>query len=200
MSESVSLQQAHVVAVIGAATSGSEIARVLAERRVIVVVFEQNPRPYGKIEDGLPRWHVKQRRDEYEEINQRLEHPNIHYMPLTRMGRDIDFNEMRETWGLSAVVLTNGAWRDRPFPVDGADQFIDRGLVYQNPLIYWFNHYPEKDYNGPRYELTPGAIVVGGGLASIDVVKVLQIEMTLKALAARGITEDMVRLGGRGVG
>jgi flavin-dependent dehydrogenase len=78
MSESVPLEPAHVVAVIGAATSGSEIARVLAERRVIVVVFEQNPRPYGKIEDGLPRWHVKQRRDEYEEINQRIEHPNIH--------------------------------------------------------------------------------------------------------------------------
>ena len=49
-------------------------------------------------------------------------------------------------------------------------------------LIYWFNHYPEKTYNGPRFDLPPGAIVIGGGLASIDVVKVLQIEMTLKAL------------------
>jgi ferredoxin--NADP+ reductase len=194
MSESVSYQPAHVVAVIGAATSGSEIARILAERGAIVIVFEQNPRPYGKIEDGLPRWHVKQRRDEYEEINKRLDHPNIHYVPLTRMGRDVDFAEMREAWGLSAVVLTNGAWRDRPFPVDGADQFVDKGLVYQNPLIYWFNHYPEASYDGPRYELSPGTTVVGGGLASIDVVKVLQIEMTLKALKARGIEEDMLKL------
>ena len=194
MTESVSHQPAHIVAVIGAATSGSEIARILAERRAIVIVFEQNPRPYGKIEDGLPRWHFKQRRDEYEEINRRLVHPNIHYVPLTRMGRDIDFNELRETWGLSAVVLTNGAWRDRPFPVDGADQFVDRGLVYQNPLIYWFNHYPEATYNGPRYQLSPGTTVVGGGLASIDVVKVLQIEMTLQALKKRGIEEDMLKL------
>ena len=172
----------HVVAVIGAATAGSEIARILAERGALVIVFEQNPRPYGKIEDGLPRWHVKQRNDEYEEINKRLDHPNIEYVPLTRMGRDIDFEELRTRWGLNVIVLTHGAWRDRPFPVEGADQFIDRGLVYQNPLIYWFNHYPEKTYDGPRYELTPGAIVVGGGLASIDVVKVLQIEMTLTAL------------------
>src|ERR1700722_10131777 len=199
MSESVSYKPAHVVAIIGAATSGSEIARILAERGVIVIVFEQNPRPYGKIEDGLPRWHVKQRRDEYEEINKRLDHPKIHYVPLTRMGRDIDFGELREAWGLSAVVLTNGAWRDRPFPVEGADEFVDRGLVYQNPLIYWFNHYLEKTYDGPRYALTPGAIVVGGGLASIDVVKVLQIEMTLRALAARGVSEDMVRLEREGV-
>jgi ferredoxin/flavodoxin---NADP+ reductase len=192
-------QARHVVAVIGAATAGSEIARILAERGTLVVVFEQNLRPFGKIEDGLPRWHVKQRKDEYEEINKRLAHPNIEFVPGCRLGRDVDFEDLRTRWGLNVLVLTHGAWRDRPFPVEGADQFIDRGLMYQNPLIYWFNHYLEKDYKGPRYELTPGAIVVGGGLASIDVVKVLQIEMTLKALAARGIKEDMVRLEREGV-
>jgi len=192
-------QARHVVAVIGAATAGSEIARILAQRGALVIVFEQNLRPYGKIEDGLPRWHVKQRKDEYEEINERLEHPNIEFVPGSRLGRDIDFEDLRTQWSLNVLVLTHGAWRDRPFPVEGADQFVDRGLVYQNPLIYWFNHYPEKSYDGPRYELTPGAVVVGGGLASIDVVKVLQIEMTLKALAARGIHEDMVRLEREGV-
>ena len=189
----------HVMAVVGAATAGSEIARILAERGALVIVFEQNPRPYGKIEDGLPRWHVKQRLDEYEEINKRLDHPNIEYVPLTRMGRELDFEELRTRWGLSGIVLTHGAWRDRPLPVEGADQFIDRGLVYQNKLIYWFNHYPEKTYNGPRYDLTPGAIVVGGGLASIDVVKVLQIEMTLAALKARGIAADMLALEREGI-
>jgi ferredoxin/flavodoxin---NADP+ reductase len=189
----------YVVAVIGAATAGSEIARVLALRGVRVVVIEQNPRPYGKIEDGLPRWHVKQRKDEYEEINKRLDHRNIDYLPLTRMGQDISFDELRTEWGLSAIVLTHGAWRDRPFPVRDADEFIDRGLIYQNPLIYWFNHYPEKSYNGPRYVPSPRAIVVGGGLASLDVVKVLQIETTLSALRARGITEEMLRLEREGI-
>jgi ferredoxin--NADP+ reductase len=184
----------HVVAVVGAATAGAEIAHILAERGAQVVVIEQNPRPYGKIEDGLPRWHVKQRRDEYEEINRRLDHPNIEFVPLTRMGADINYDDLRQRWGLSAVVLAHGAWRDRPLAVEGADQFIDRGLVYQNRLIYWFNHYPEKAYEGPRYDLPPGAIVIGGGLASIDVVKVLQIETALKALRARGIEEDMLRL------
>jgi NADPH-dependent glutamate synthase beta subunit-like oxidoreductase len=189
----------HVVAVVGAATAGSEIARILAQRGALVVAIEQNARPWGKIEDGLPRWHVKQRRDEYEEINQRLDHPNIEFVPQSRLGRDIDFEDLRTRWDLNVIILTHGAWRDRPFPVEGADQFVDRGLVYQNPLIYWFNHYLEKTYDGPRYDLTPGAIVVGGGLASIDVVKVLQIEMTLSALAARGISEDMVRLEREGV-
>jgi ferredoxin--NADP+ reductase len=184
----------HVVAVIGGATAGSEVAFILAQRGALVAVIEQNPRPYGKIEDGLPRWHAKQRQDEYAEINSRLCHPNIEFLPRTRLGRDVKFDDLARHWGLSAVVLANGAWRDRPFPVEGADQFVDRGLIYQNPLIYWFNHYTEKDYNGPRYELQPGAIVVGGGLASIDVVKVLQIEMTLKTLAARDIQEQMLKL------
>ncbi len=184
----------HVVAVIGGATAGSEVAYILAERGAQVAVIEQNPRPYGKIEDGLPRWHHKQRKDEYQRINSKLVHPNIEFVPLTRLGRDLKFDDLAGHWGLSAVVLANGAWRDRPFPVEGADQFVDRGLIYQNPLIYWFNHYPEKTYNGPRYELHPGGIVVGGGLASIDVVKVLQIEATLKALTQRNIQEEMLKL------
>src|SRR5262245_2197834 len=83
----------YVVAVVGAATAGSEIARILAGRGIRVIVIEQNPRPYGKIEDGLPRWHVKQRQDEYQEINKRLDHPAIDYVPLTRMGQDISFDE-----------------------------------------------------------------------------------------------------------
>lgn len=189
----------HVVAVVGGATAGSEVAHILAQRGALVAVIEQSPRPYGKIEDGLPRWHAKQRRDEYAEINTKLDHPNIEFLPLTRLGRDVKFDDLARHWGLSAVILANGAWRDRPFPVEGADQFVERGLIYQNSLIYWFNHYPEKNYNGPRYELQPGAIVVGGGLASIDVVKVLQIEMTLKALAHRNIQEEMLKVEREGI-
>ncbi|MGH7843321.1 MAG: hypothetical protein ACREQD_02945 [Candidatus Binataceae bacterium] len=199
MSDAVNAGSGYVVAVVGAATAGSEIARILAARGALVAVFEQNARPYGKIEDGLPRWHVKQRRDEYEEINRRLDHPNIEYVPLTRLGAELSFDELRTGWGLSAIVLTHGAWRDRPFPVTAAEDYLDRGLIYQNPLIYWFNHHNEKSYAGPRYDLGPGGIVIGGGLASFDVVKVLQIEITLQALAARGIGEQMIRLEREGI-
>lgn len=199
MAETTKTARRHVVAVIGGATAGSEVARVFAGRGALVVVIEQNARPYGKIEDGLPRWHVKQRLDEYEEINRRLDNPNILYLPLTRMGRDLHFEELRENWGLNAIVLANGAWRDRPFPIDGADHYIDKGLVYQNPLIYWFNHYLEAGYSGPGYRLEAGTIVIGGGLASIDVVKVLQIEMALAGLRQRGINEDMLRLEREGI-
>ena len=56
-----------------------------------VVVFEMNPKPYGKIEDGLPRWHKIQREKEYEKIKDRLRHDNITYVPNTKLGEDVSF-------------------------------------------------------------------------------------------------------------
>ena len=67
------ISPAPCVAVIGGATAGAEVAGRLAERGAVVVVFEMNPRPYGKIEDGLPRWHVALREKEYENVRNKLE-------------------------------------------------------------------------------------------------------------------------------
>jgi NADPH-dependent glutamate synthase beta subunit-like oxidoreductase len=184
----------HAVAVIGGATAGAEAAGLLAGAGITVVVFEQNPRPYGKIEDGLPRWHTKLRRKEYDTINAKLTRPGVHYVPLTKVGRDVDFRELVAEWGFSAVVLAHGAWRDRPLAVEGVDRFVGKGLVYQNDFIHWFNNSVERSYAGVQYDVPDGAIVVGGGLASIDVVKVLQIEAVRRVLAEQGIDEDMHRL------
>jgi ferredoxin/flavodoxin---NADP+ reductase len=184
----------HFVAVVGGAISGSVAAEILADRGIRVAVIEQNKRPYGKIEDGLPRWHVEQRKQEYGRIDARLKKPGVYYVPSTKLGRDLDFHDFCNNWGFSAVILANGAWRDRDLGVAGAQEFVDKGLVYQNPFIYWYNHKNEKDYTGPRYETPDETIVVGGGLASIDVVKVLQIENYERALKARGISVSMHEL------
>ncbi|MCH2222683.1 MAG: FAD-dependent oxidoreductase, partial [Dechloromonas sp.] len=175
----------HCVAVIGGATAGAEVADRLASHGATVVVFEQNRRPFGKIEDGLPRWHVALRNKEYETITNKLGQPGVHYVPDTHIGRDIDFAELAEGWGFSAVILANGAWRDRPLPIEGAGEYLDKGLVYQNPFIIAFNHEEEPGYEGRRYEYPDDAIVVGGGLASIDVAKVLMLETTRARLADR---------------
>jgi ferredoxin/flavodoxin---NADP+ reductase len=177
----------HFVAVVGGAISGSVAAEILSDYGIRVAVFEQNARPYGKIEDGLPRWHVEQRRQEYARIDARMMKPGVHFIPSTKIGRDISFEDLCNKWNFSAVVLANGAWRDRDLGVPGADKYLGRGLVYQNPFIYWYNHKNEKSYSGPRYETPDEALVVGGGLASIDVVKVLQLENYERELRARGI-------------
>ncbi|NRA10176.1 MAG: NAD-binding protein, partial [Myxococcales bacterium] len=110
----------HFVAVIGGAVAGAEVASCLAERGIEVAVFEQNPRPYGKIEDGLPRWHVALREKEYQSVGERLSREGVHFVPNTGIGRDIPFRALVEEWGFSGVVLACGAWRDRPLPIEGA--------------------------------------------------------------------------------
>src|SRR5271155_399736 len=183
----------HFVAVIGGAISGSVATEILADNGIRVAVFEQNTRPYGKIEDGLPRWHVEQRKQEYARIDARMKKPNVYFIPSAKLGRDFDLPQLLK-WGFSAVILANGAWRDRDLGVPEAEQYVGKGLVYQNSFIYWYNHKNEKDYNGPRYETPDEAVVVGGGLASIDVVKVLQLENYERALRARGIETSMHEL------
>jgi NADPH-dependent glutamate synthase beta subunit-like oxidoreductase len=187
------------IAVIGGATAGAEVAHRLAEAGAFVAVFEQNPRPYGKIEDGLPRWHHELRRKEYRTIDAKLSHPRVHFVPNTRIGRDIEFDDLVRRWGFHAVILANGAWRDRSLPIEGADPYIGRGLVYQNPFIIWFNHADEKDWHGERFEAVDDALVVGGGLASIDVAKVLMLETTRARLRERGIDEPLLALELKGI-
>jgi len=193
------MESRQVVVVIGGAVAGSEAALMAAERGALVVVVEQNARPYGKIEDGLPRWHVALRQKEYGRIDENLSHPNILFVPHTRLGEEFSLRELVEDYGVRPVVLANGAWRDRPLDVPGIARFAGAGLIYQNALVRWFNHYPEPEWNGPHYALADGAAVIGGGLASIDVVKILNLEIYRRALAARGLDVDIVALEHQGI-
>jgi len=189
----------HFVVVIGGAVSGSVAAELLAESGIEVAVLEQNDRPYGKIEDGLPRWHVHQRAKEYEKIDARLRRQDVHFVPLTKLGRDVDFTDLNGNWGASAVLLANGAWRDRPQRLEGADELVGKGFEYQNPFIYWFNHCEEPGFDGEPIEVPDGAVILGGGLASIDCVKVCQIVNYQRAFKERGIDVDVVEIEKKGV-
>ncbi len=184
----------HFIAIFGGSVAGSEAASQLAQRGFRVIVFEQNNLPYGKIEDGLPKWHVKLRDKEEGRINDKLDHENIRYVPGIRLGEDVDFEDLVKNWGFTAVLIATGAWQDRPLPIDGIDDYVDKGLVYQNPFIYWYNHFHEPQYSGQVYDVKDNAIVVGGGLASIDVVKALMFETVERALKEKGIATNLFEL------
>jgi len=188
-----------IIAIIGGAVAGSEAALIAAERGAHAVVIDQNARPYGKIEDGLPRWHVGLRDKEYGRIDQNLDRPGVTFVPLTQVGRDISWQALTKDLGFSAVILANGAWRDRPLPVDGIDVLIGQGFAYQNPFVYWFNHNEDPDYNGTRFDIADEAVVIGGGLASIDVVKIINYELYKAALASRGVTFDAETFDKKGI-
>ncbi|MBL4844885.1 MAG: hypothetical protein JKY65_05100 [Planctomycetes bacterium] len=193
------MASAHAVAVVGGACAGSVVAAHLAERGCRVVVFEQNVRPYGKIEDGLPRWHNKQREMEYRKIDERLDRAGIEFVPKVRFGEEIGLEGLLDDWGFNALVLANGAWKDRDLAVPGAIESLGKGLIYQNEFVYWFNHFHEEGYDGPQFEIVDEALCVGGGLASIDVIKIIQLELYGRALRARGIDVDVYDLEHKGI-
>ena len=193
------LEARHVVGICGGAVGGSEAAALVAKTGSIAVVFEQNMRPYGKIEDGLPRWHSKLRSKEYAKIDENLSTPGVVFVPGTQLGKDLSFSTLSNGIGLSALILAHGAWRDRSLPIEGVDRFIGNGLSYQNPFVYWFNHYEESGFAGEDFPIHDDAIVIGGGLASIDVCKILNLELYARALGDRGIAVDIEQMEVRGI-
>jgi len=183
----------HFIAIFGGAVAGAEAAYQLSKRGFRIVVFDQALLPFGKIEDGLPKWHAKLRDKEEANINRKINQPNIRFVPGVRLGRDIDFNDVLN-WGFSAIILATGAWKDRPLAIDGIEKFINKGVYYQNPFVHWFNHKHEPNYSGRQFEIKDNALVIGGGLASLDVAKIIMIETVQKALKNHGIEEDMFTL------
>jgi NADPH-dependent glutamate synthase beta subunit-like oxidoreductase len=192
-------QPQHVAVICGGAVSGSEAAAACVERGMTAVVLEQNARPYGKIEDGLPRWHDKLRTQEYARIDENLKRPGVLFVPSTKIGVDLSFERLLKGWSPSVLFLANGAWRDRPLPVRSEIDLERAGLVYQNSFVYWFNHCEEPGYQGPTFTVSDNAIVVGGGLASVDVAKIINIELCRKALRDRGIHVSVVDVEHKGI-
>ena len=190
----------HFVAIIGGSVAGSEAAYMLAEKGIRVVVFDQKDLPYGKIEDGLPKWHAGLRDKEEKLIDQRLSHEGVRFIPNFKLGRDATLNELINDWGFSAIIIAIGAWKDRMIGVEGIEQYVNHGLIKQNDLLHWFNHYHEPSYNEVRYDIPDGTGVVGGGLASLDVVKIVMIELVQKALREQLQLEvDMFTLEKKGI-
>lgn len=182
-----------IVFIIGGAVAGSTAAKAFAERGWKVVVFEQNTLPFGKIDDGLPRWHHRLQEQERRRIVESLSHPNIELLPKTKVGVDVSLERL-EALKPDAIVLAVGAWRDRELKIDGLAGLHQQSFVYQNPLVRWFNHYDEANYQGPQYDVQDGAAIIGGGLASIDVAKLMNIVVTQRELRKRGIEIDVEEL------
>jgi len=174
----------HYVAIIGGGVSGSEAASLLADQGINVMVIDQNILPYGKLEDGLPKWHRHLRDKQETAIDAKLDQDNIRFVPQLKIGKDLRFTDL-VLLGFTAVFLANGAWKDRPLPIVGIDVYKDKQLIYQNDLLKWYNHKHEPNYKGIQYEIKDGAVLIGGGLASLDVMKIIMMELTEKALKSK---------------
>jgi len=75
------------------------------------------------------------------------------------------------------------------------------GVVVNDSLVMvdFINHYIDEGYDGPVFEVPDDTIVVGGGLASIDVVKIVNLELYARALRERGIEVDLTEMELKGI-
>ena len=193
------MRPTHYVAVFGGAVAGSEAAFQLSQKGIRVAVFEQNALPYGKIEAGLPKWHHKLRDRQEKIIDEKLNNDLVKYVPLTCLGKDIALQDILQNWGFSAVLLATGAWKDRALPVKGVSDYLNKGLLTQNQLVSWFNNNHDPDYNGADIVIPDESLILGGGLASIDVIKLVLIETVRAALQERNVEMDALTLERKGV-
>lgn len=182
------------VAVFGGAVAGSEAVEQMIKNGISVVVFDQNTLPYGKIESGLPKWHVKLRNRQEERIDARLDQPGVYFVPNCTLGVDIDFDDIVYNWDFNALLLATGAWKDRALPVEGIEDYLGKGFYYQNPFVQWFNQSHDPNYSGPDFHVEDNALVIGGGLASIDVAKILMIETCRKSIKKHGKELDTITI------
>ncbi|APF19753.1 hypothetical protein Calab_0209 [Caldithrix abyssi DSM 13497] len=189
-----------IVAIIGGAVAGSEAAGRLAERGIHSVVFEQNSLPYGKLEFGLPKWHARLRDRQEELVDKKLDNPYVQFVPNTKLGRDFQIAELLKDWPFSAILLALGAWRDRPLPVEGINDYIDKGLLYMTEVTNWFNQCHDPNYSGPNYIMPyKNVLVIGGGLASIDMIKIVALRQVVQRLYDFGIDADVLQLERKGI-
>ena len=193
------VQPGHIVAIFGGAVAGSEAAKKLTERGIRCVVFEQSSLPYGKLESGLPKWHVKLRNQNELRIDEKLRHPLVEFVPFVKLGQKIKFPDLIRHWGFSVVLLATGAWKDRLLPVPGINHYINKGFYYQNPFVAWFNKNHDPNYSDPDYRLADNALIIGGGLASIDVAKIVMIETVRRALDNKGHQVDVFNIERKGL-
>ena len=144
------------IAVIGAGPSGLTAAYFLALMGHEVVVFEEHDKPGGMLRYGIPEYRLPKKRLD-EDINAILKAGDIEIRTNTKIGRDISFNEIRDSY--DAVFLGLGAQIGNRMPVDNADAG---------------NVIPAADFlqdvaGGKPMDLTGKKVVlIGGGNVAMD--------------------------------
>ena len=144
------------IAVIGAGPSGLTAAYFLALMGHAVVVFEEHDKPGGMLRYGIPEYRLPKKRLD-EDINAILKAGDIEIRTNTKIGRNISFNEIRDSY--DAVFLGLGAQIGNRMPVDNADAG---------------NVIPAADFlqdvaGGKPMDLTGKKVVlIGGGNVAMD--------------------------------
>jgi len=146
------------VAIIGAGPAGLTCAYFLAKAGYHSVVFEALPEPGGMFRYGIPEYRLPTSTLMYE-INWILSH-GAELRCNTRIGKDIDFEEIRKQY--DAVFVGVGAHAGMKLQIPGEDL---EGVVDGVDFL--------RDVNGGKKVNAKGkVIIIGGGNVAMDAARV----------------------------
>ncbi len=180
-----------ILAIAGAALTGSEAAALAAAEGALVLVLEQQAEPYGAMFERIPVWHFDERDAQIAIINDNLETTNVWFVPRTKLGTDITVDALLAL-GVQQVLAARGT-------IELAAPFVQGAVVDDRALLHWFNGKGRRGYTGPELDPKDDAVVVGGGLAAIDCARILAFRRVVAALDARGKQTGPIPLHRQGV-
>ena len=173
-----------VVAVVGCATVGSEIAAALADAGATVLAIDASARPYGELEAQIPAWHAVLVSGQIGRIDENLAHPNITFVPKTAVGHDVSLERL-EALGATVIQATGRAHTHTDS---------------HQTLLHWFNHRGHLAWPGPNVTLPSRVAVVGDGLAAFEAARLVSLELHGRALADRDHHIGSETLAATGIG
>lgn len=149
----------HKVGVIGAGPAGITAAYLLAQAGHEVHIFDDKPKPGGFLRTGIPGFRLP--KDILDKEIALVEGIGVQFHQNTRVGRDLDFEELRSRF--AALIVAVGLHASRPLRVPGSGQ----------PHVYHGVDLLERLQTQENLSLPKTVAVLGGGNTAIDVARSL---------------------------
>jgi NADPH-dependent glutamate synthase beta subunit-like oxidoreductase/ferredoxin len=149
----------HKVGVVGAGPAGITSAYLLARAGHEVHVFDDKPQAGGFLRTGIPGFRLP--KDILDKEIALVESAGVRFHQNTRVGRDIDFEELKSRF--DAVIVAVGFHASRPLNVPGSRQ----------THVYHGIDLLERLAAGEKLCIPGTVAVLGGGNTAIDVARSL---------------------------
>jgi ferredoxin--NADP+ reductase len=166
---SVSEENGHFVAVIGAGPAGLFGARELAVQGAQVVLFNRDIKPGGLAEYGIyPDKHTM-KGGLRKQFHQVLDNENITYYGNVKIGAqgELTLDDLR-CLGFQAMLVTAGAQGTKWLGLPGEDL---RGVYHAKDVVYYYNKLPP--YSQKKFYFGKRCAIIGAGNVMVDLTRFL---------------------------
>ncbi len=165
----MSIENTHLVAVIGAGPAGLFGAREIATQGAQVVLFNRDIKPGGLAEYGIYPDKHNMKEGLRKQFHQVLDNANITYYGNVKIGvqGDLTLDDLR-CLGFQALLVTAGAQGTKWLGLPGEDL---RGVYHAKDVVYYYNKLPP--YSQKKFYFGKHCAIIGAGNVMVDISRFL---------------------------